>query len=680
MTGAQTVAALTNGSLALVAVVLLQHDPEAVLLLVGVLGVLVLLYRAYSQLDTNYSRLQILQTFTGSVANTVDTEEVLAAVLEQARILLRAHRADIVLLGHGDEPALTASSRLGAPGVQLHTESVPGEDAWWRPALEGTSLICPVDDDVPAGQRRREGMAVPLRSSNAVFGILVVIGRMDDVTTFDGEDLRLFETLGNHAAVSLKNGQLVDRLRHEVTEREYQATHDVLTGLPNRRVFATRVDEALRDEQALTAVMIIDLDGFKEINDTLGHHTGDEVLRIVGDRLASTVGVRGTVARLGGDEFAICLPGLHSLEAARECAQELDDCLDEPVTVDGLSLEIGGSVGVAVGPEQGGTCAVLMQRADVAMYQAKSRGAGVELYEPSEDTNSARRLALVGDLRRALEGGELEVHFQPQVSLSSGRPVAAEALARWKHPELGPVSPEEFIPLAERAGLIRALTLLVLDRAVGECTSWQSDEGQVGVAVNLSVRNLVDVGLPGQVAEILRVHGLPARLLTLEITESHIMSDPARCMVVLTALDRLGVTLSIDDFGTGYSSLAYLKRLPVSEVKIDKGFVIGMGRDADDGAIVRGTINLAHDLGLSVVAEGVEDDASWHALARFGCDTAQGWLVGRPLPAAEFGRWLRTRQLEPPAVVEPTGPTPTGPGPAATVPAQPRGRAALPIP
>jgi EAL domain-containing protein (putative c-di-GMP-specific phosphodiesterase class I) len=264
----------------------------------------------------------------------------------------------------------------------------------------------------------------------------------------------------------------------------------------------------------------------------------------------------------------------------------------------------------------------------------------VELYRPEEDTNSARRLALVGDLRRAIENAELDVHFQPQVGLVDTAPVCAEALVRWRHPELGAVGPDEFIPLAERAGLIRQLTHLVLDRAVSECSRWQARHPGVGVAVNLSVRNLVDVALAEEVRGILAQHQLSPSLLTLEITESHIMSDPHRCLAVLTALDALGVPLSIDDFGTGYSSLAYLKRLPVSEVKIDKSFVQGMGSDSGDAAIVRGTINLAHELGLTVVAEGVEDMTAWRQLQSFGCETAQGWLLGRAMPSEQFNAWL----------------------------------------
>jgi diguanylate cyclase (GGDEF)-like protein len=485
-------------------------------------------------------------------------------------------------------------------------------------------------------------MAVPLRSPNGIFGVLLVLDRLDDVTTFGREDLRLFETLANHAAVSLQNGRLVDRLRQEVADRQHQASHDSLTGLPNRRMFAQRVEQALASRaDRQVAVMILDLDGFKDVNDTLGHHTGDQLLRLVSRRLVESLGARGMVARLGGDEFAILLPQVDSLDTAGSVAMELARGLDQPICVDGMELDIGGSIGLAVAPEQADSYTVLMQRADVAMYTAKARGAEVEFYEPTTDTNTAKRLALVADLRRAILAGELDVQFQPKADLLSGGPVGAEALVRWHHPAHGHVPPDEFVPLAERAGIIRDLTLFVLDRALDAATSWRTTGADIGVAVNLSVRNLLDLGLAGDVARALITYDFPPGLLTFELTESHIMSDPTRCIAVLRALDELGVRLSIDDFGTGYSSLAYLKRLPVDEVKIDKTFIIGMSRDADHATIVRSTVNLAHDLGLAVVAEGVEDEATWQELLRFGCDIAQGWYLSKPLSAPAFARWLR---------------------------------------
>jgi diguanylate cyclase (GGDEF)-like protein len=640
--GVQTIAALTSTSLALVAAVLLENETFAVLLLVAVVAVLLILYRAYSEAHANYARLQLLQTFTGSVANTLNTQEVLTAVLQQARTLLRAHGADMILLGHDGQQPLTARSRLGGPESELRTEEVAAGDHWWAPALTGTSVLAALGAPGPPGSPRRDGMAVPLRSASGIFGVLIVLDRLDDVTTFDREDLRLFETLANHAAVSLQNGRLVDRLRQEVAEREHQASHDSLTGLPNRRMFAQRVEQALSSRaDRHVGVMILDLDGFKDVNDTLGHHTGDALLRVVSRRLVESLGPRGVVARLGGDEFAILLPRVDSPDAARSVARELARGLDQPISVEGMELDIGGSIGLAVAPEQGDSYTVLMQRADVAMYTAKGRGAEVELYESTTDTNTARRLALVADLRRAIQAGELDVRFQPKADLLSGGPVGAEALVRWHHSAHGHIPPDEFVPLAERAGIIRDLTLFVLDRALDAATSWRAAGADIGVAVNLSVRNLLDLGLAGDVARALTTYNFPPELLTLELTESHIMSDPTRCIAVLRALDELGVRLSIDDFGTGYSSLAYLRRLPVDEVKIDKTFIIGMSRDADDATIVRSTVNLAHDLGLAVVAEGVEDEATWRELRRFGCDIAQGWHLSKPLSAPAFAQWLR---------------------------------------
>ena len=426
-------------------------------------------------------------------------------------------------------------------------------------------------------------------------------------------------------------------------QKEHQSLHDSLTGLPNRRLFHHCVNDALGQsggDGPTVAVMLMDLDRFKEINDTLGHEVGDLVLRDVGARLNRKLRGRGTIARLGGDEFAILLPDAISIDEALEEAHELLRALDAPFVTQELSIDVDASIGLALSPMHGTKAATLLQHADVAMYTAKHRQGGVEVYEPESDQHSRRRLSLASELREAVEARHLEMHYQPVVCMADGTVVGAEALARWEHSTHGWVAPDEFIPLAEHTSLIRPLTLFVLEEALAQAALWRSSGRTMSVSVNLSARSLLDLSLPQDIARLLLEFGVPASGLTLEITESSIMSDPGRTEAVLERLHLLGVGLSIDDFGTGYSSLSYLKRLPVDQVKIDKSFVINMAGDENDAAIVRSTIDLGHNLGLRVVAEGVEDHLAWDRLLAFGCDLAQGYFVSRPLSASVFNEWL----------------------------------------
>jgi diguanylate cyclase (GGDEF)-like protein len=421
------------------------------------------------------------------------------------------------------------------------------------------------------------------------------------------------------------------------------ALHDALTGLPNRVLFADRTRRAIATadrSDAPVIVMLIDLDRFKDINDTLGHHYGDEVLRQMADRLTSLLDPRDTVARLGGDEFAVLVRSVKCARDGMAVAAAIRRALAEPFTAEGVSLELGGSVGVACHPADGEDVETLMQRADVAMYQAKEGATGVERYSVQEDDSSLERLALAADLRRALERSEFIPYFQPKLDLRTGRVSGAEALLRWKHPSRADVSPDVFIPLAEQTGLIVPVTLQVIAAAVRECSVWRAHGHDLSVAVNLSARALVDPGLPDHVEELCRCWDLPTRALTLEITESMIVDDPGRALPVVERLAALGVRLSIDDFGTGYSSLEYLKVLPVREMKIDRSFVAGMADDPRDAAIVRHSIDLGRSLGLRVVAEGVESAEAHERLAAMGCDQGQGFYYARALPAEDFEPWL----------------------------------------
>ena len=437
----------------------------------------------------------------------------------------------------------------------------------------------------------------------------------------------------------------------EVEERKrlaeklrYQAFHDPLTGLPNRALLRERMIQAMATadrEKALTGLALIDLDRFKEVNDTLGHYSGDELLVQLGRRLAGELRTGDTVARLGGDEFAVLLPGLDGPGSALAVAKKLQAACARPFLLDGLTLDVEASIGVALYPEHATDPEELLRHADIAMYAAKQNHAGFLLFDHAQDQHSPRRLALLGELRRAIEDRQLLMHYQPKADTQNGRILGVEALVRWAHPERGLVSPCEFIPLAEHTGLIGPLTHYVLDAALRQCRQWHGAGQELSVAVNVSVRRLLDLDFPAEVGALLEQYQVPARLLVLEITESTIMADPTHALQVLGRLNSMGVQLSIDDFGTGYSSMAYLKSLPVHELKIDRSFVSQMTTSTSDAVIVRSTVDLGRNLGLRVVAEGVEDLKTCQELEAMGCDAIQGYYVSRPVPADELMTWLR---------------------------------------
>jgi diguanylate cyclase (GGDEF)-like protein len=430
------------------------------------------------------------------------------------------------------------------------------------------------------------------------------------------------------------------RVRRQMEEIEHRAHHDDLTGLPNRTLFRIRVAEAVA-EAGLPVVLLLDIDRFKEVNDALGHEAGDELLRELAVRLEAAAG-GCTVARLGGDEFAVVLPRA-SLEEAERLAARIHALLEEPFDLRGFQLEIAASTGIAAFPEHGADADALLQHADVAMYVAKSAHVGTAVYDAEQDTSDAAALALAGELRRAIENEELVVHFQPKAELETGRIAGVEALVRWVHPEHGFIPPDRFVPLAERTGLIKSLSRYVLSAAVGQCAAWNAAGFRLHVGVNLTIPDLLDLELPAHVDALLEASGVAPGQLELEITESTILADPFRVRHVLDRLNELGLRLAIDDFGTGYSSLAYLKKLPVGTIKIDRSFVMDMIESASDAAIVRSTIDLGRNLGLAVVAEGVETEAMWDALREQGCTLAQGYLIGKPVPAEELAELLEER-------------------------------------
>jgi diguanylate cyclase (GGDEF)-like protein len=444
------------------------------------------------------------------------------------------------------------------------------------------------------------------------------------------------------------------RLRRQADENRHQARHDELTGLPNRAHFYEQVKEAIATPHAkrsIAAVMIIDLDRFKEINDTLGHHHGDLVLKQAATRLKSILRERDVLARLGGDEFGLLVTDVRDRGGVGEVSTRIQAALARPFAVGELCVDVEASVGVSLHPDHGSDVNVLLQRADVAMYEAKRSQSGIETYSAERDPYTPERLALVSELREALVDGDLVMHYQPKVDVASGQVVGVEALVRWQHAERGLLPPSEFVPLAERTGVAAALTRYVLGKALEQCRAWRDQAIELDVAVNLAAPDVVDASLPGTVRELLERSQVPARRLQLEVTEGTAMTDPVRASRVLSALRMMGVRISLDDFGTGNTSMAYLKSLPVQEVKIDRSFVTGMMRDSSDAAIVRSTIDLGRNLGMTVVAEGVETADTLRELGALDCDTAQGFHLGRPAPAAE----LTPRLLERVAAVNGSG-------------------------
>ncbi len=437
---------------------------------------------------------------------------------------------------------------------------------------------------------------------------------------------------------------IVDRLR----ESERAAVTDDLTGLGNRRHLLARLGEAIEDAGAEVALLLIDLDGFKELNDTLGHHAGDEVLRQIGPRLKVALREGDSLSRLGGDEFAVVLaPGDEA--SASATGLRLRAALERSFGVGGIRVHIDASIGIALFPEHSHDALGLLQRADVAMYEAKRTRTGHEVYLPARDHHSRRRLELLGELRDGLASDEFILHYQPKAEIATGEVHGVEALVRWVHPRRGLLMPGDFLPLADHSGLGRSLTAFVLDRALEEIGERRADGFDLSVAVNLGPADLLDLGLPTDVDQLLKRRGFPAEYLRLEVSEDVVMADPERTLEVLAGLRKIGVATALDDFGAGHVSLGHLKQLDLDELKIDRSFVMRLADDERDAAIVHATVDLGRRLGMRVVAEGVETVEAWDALAELHCDEAQGFFLGRPMTATALGGWLRERAAAPPA-------------------------------
>lgn len=638
---------VASAALALVVLNAAWYEPWAAVPLVLVGALILSAYRGYSRLTQRFSALQRLYDFSDSLARAnLEPTATSRAVLDQVQAVMRARRAEVILVepsGASRRVALRRGELSAADSGPLSPSSLLVEAI-----ASGSSVLLsgsPVGSNTqlqsdPILGEFRDALISPLRSADRTIGVLVALDRDEPLDSFDADDLRLFETLAAHAVSSLERARLVEELRYEAESKLYQATHDLLTKLPNRALFTTSATAAL-ERTGVAAVALLDIDRFKDVNDTLGHDTGDRLLCEVAERLVQAARGRATVARLGGDEFALVVPDIIGPEEAVGIVRDLDVSLSRPFNIDGLTLAVTASAGIALAPDHGDNVAALLQRADIAMYLAKDRRSGIELYSPSRDQSVQRRLMLGGQLLHALEdNNQLSVMYQPIADLSSGGVLRVEALARWEHPVHGWVPATEFISIAEQMGLVDQVTEFVLREALSHASEWRRRGLQVGLAVNLSGRELANEGLVDFVASQLARYAFPASALTLELTETEVMADLGEASAVLGRLARLGVRIAVDDYGTGYSSLAYLHRLPVQELKIDRSFVTNLEDDASNRIIVRSSIAMAHSLGLTVVAEGAEDEVTCAILADAGCDSVQGYFLSRPRPADDLQEWL----------------------------------------
>ncbi|MGC9666592.1 putative bifunctional diguanylate cyclase/phosphodiesterase [Planosporangium sp. 12N6] len=629
--------AAINVTVGLSVLLMIQKSIWSLLLLAGLGLVLVKAYRAYATFVRQHRSMRELYELMKAVEETGRDGTVIDVLLARVRELMRADCATLWLNASGRHPELLLSARVDYQGL-LDSEGSP--EKLRRRALETgrTVAVGPkLDDGELLAELRawggKDAIVVPLRSGEAVIGTLEVTGRLSDLAHFNDDDVRLLETVAAHAAAAVENSRLVERLR-------FDAYHDALTGLPNRRRILSALDEAIKVQTPddVVAALVFDVARLRHLNNSLGHTAGDKLLVEVARRLRDLAPPAALVGRIGGNEFALTVR-VANAEAAVALAVDIRESLQTPLSFGVLTTDVDCAVGVAVHPDHADDSATLLQRADVATHAAKVRHTSVQLFTESLESRSVRRVGLAGDLRRALDAGELQVYFQPKVGLRDRRLVGVECLARWEHPAHGAVAPEDFVAAAEHTGQLGRLTEVVLREGLRRAREWRDSGRELPVSVNLSPRTLLDPAFPGRVAELLDGYGVDPAQLTLEISAGGVVGGPDRPVPTLHALRALGVRLSVDDFGTEYSSLGHLRRLPVQEVKIDRTFVQGMATDPDDLAIVRAVVDLSRRFGLSVVAEGVESELTLGLLEEIGCDVGQGFLFSRPLPYERLDAW-----------------------------------------
>lgn len=596
--------------------------------------------QADRQLSQKFDQLQAIHRLTEKINQPGTLEEVYAQAINTLHSAAHVDRVSISLSDNQGGMRFAAARGLS----NSYPKRVEGYNPWPADSANFQPILIPDVEQEPyvaASQKAplvAEGIRavafIPLLYQNRLLGkfMLCYNSRHD----FSPEEIQLAETIASQVSFALER-------RRQTNQLEHQALYDNLTNIPNRSLLYDRLQQAIVASQRTgvpLTLLLIDLDRFKDINDTLGHDQGDQLLKQIGPRIQAVLRQFDTVARLGGDEFAVVLPTVSTANHAELTAMKILRSLKAPFILDTFPMEIGASIGIALYPEHGSDSDALLRCADVAMYAAKRQHTGYAMYSQQLDQHSRRQLSLISELRSAIEQNQLVLEYQPKVSLTNREFVGVEALVRWLHPQHGLIYPDQFIPEAELSELEKPLRQWVISQALQQHCAWKNIGHVIPVAVNLSARSLHDVGLPHQLKSLLRLYKASPDMLTLEITESAIMIDPVRALEVLTEISHMDIHLTIDDFGTGYSSLAYLQKLPVDTVKIDKSFVMDMTSDINNRMIVRSTIDLAHNLNISVTAEGVETQQAWLALKALNCDVVQGHYISSPIPADEFVVWL----------------------------------------
>lgn len=590
--------------------------------------------QGYGQLHGRFRDLSDLHGFVGRVGGSLNLDDVVGAAAVEVATLLRASRVGVLVFDREGHPR---RADVGEPLPGLPTCADAPE--WAMVAAAGTATALDPLDLHGLNELAAIGDVViaPVTDEESLLGVIAVAQREGVHLRFRDDDFTRLTTIAEQFAPSVRKALLHERI-------DYEARHDPLTELPNRATFERLVNLELQNvriaDDEWPVLMLMDLDRFKEVNDTLGHHAGDRVLGEFAQRLVEVLRPTDLVARLAGDEFALL--ALRRNEEINVLADQLMNVARRPFTIDGLEVVVTMSIGVAPATLPTADANVLLRRADIAMYAAKNRHTGYEMYREEIDRRTPARLAMLGDLRNALDAGQLQVYLQPKLDLGTGWVVGVEALARWSHSTRGWVSPEDFVPVAEETGLIKQVTDHVLEVSVSHLRRLRSAGHHLGLAVNLSTHDLLDELLADRVMHQLERHDVDPALLTLEITESSLLIDAPRARQTIERLNRQGIRLSVDDFGTGYSSLSYLRHLPVSELKIDRSFITQLLFDEQDEVIVRSIIELGHNLGMQVVAEGVETDEVLSLLRTFSCDLAQGYGICRPVPLDQFMTWLGT--------------------------------------
>ena len=642
--------ATVNVAVGLVVLGALTATKWAIVPLLVLFVALALVRRSFTELFRQHRTLADVYELTRAVRNEGGSG-LPDALLGRVQVLMSAEYATIWLAPAGRHPEVLLTAQVANKAL-LDLSPVPiavRERAIAEARTIAVGARFPATEDLRPALREaktKDAIVVPLRSGQTTIGTLEVVNRLADGSTFRDADVQVLETIGAHAAVAVENSRLVDRLR-------YDAYHDRLTTLPNRRRITDALAESVkvRAEDEVVALLLFDVDGQRDVNESMGHAAGNQLLAEVARRLRGIADPGALVGRIGGDEFVVTLRA-PSIDATVELATAMREQLRGPMTVDKLTLDLDTAVGVAVYPDHGSDPETLLQRAELAANAAKVLPYGVQLFHPALESRAVRRLGIAADLRQALDDGDLEVYFQPKVTLADRHLVGVECLARWQHPAHGEVAPEDFVAVAEHTGQLSRLTEVVLNEGLRRCREWADADRPLSIAINLSVRTLLDSRFPDQVAEMLTRYGVAAAQVTFEISEPGMLNDIERVLPTLYRLRDLGVRLSVDDFGTGASSLSYLRQWPVHEVKIDDSFVQGMATDSGDLAIVRAVISLSREFGLTVVAEGVESELTLELLEEMGCEIGQGYLFSRPLPYERLEAWFNA-QTEPES-------TPTG--------------------